>query len=303
LNYSAVSIANLALGRLGARNTITSLTDNSPNAVKVNAVWDHIIQEVLSERDWKFAKIRVNLQLAAGASFTGSIAANVLTVTAVASGAVLAGQIVNGPGVIYPTTITSQTGGTNGGVGTYTVDTAQTIGSEVLCGSVSAVYGFGYAWAMPSDFLRFVRPQKKPMDRNNWGWFWGPEGSGWYHHRDRPFWPYDYDYKVETLAIDGNKYVLTDYSGWKGPAKITYIRLITDYSQLMPGFVNALAFRLAGELSIAITEDKQKGQMMEQMYRGALNSAEAQNECMDLVSFDESGSESWAQAGRYVRWY
>jgi hypothetical protein len=96
------------------------------------------------------------------------------------------------------------------------------------------------------------------------------------------------------------KYALTNYGGWRGPAAINYIQLISDYSQLMPGFVNCLANRLAMELSIGITEDKQKFQMAQEMYKESLNSAEAQNESMDY-SEDESGTESWARAGRYVR--
>jgi hypothetical protein len=128
------------------------------------------------------------------------------------------------------------------------------------------------------------------------------EGWGWYHRNDPPVWPHGYPYVVETLPIDGNKYLLTDYGGWHGPVKINYIRLISDYTQLMPGFVNCLAFRLAQELSIAITEDKQKFQQMEQMYRDSLNSAEAQNETMDYQQ-DEAGSETWERAGRWVRWW
>jgi hypothetical protein len=94
---------------------------------------------------------------------------------------------------------------------------------------------------------------------------------------------------------------VTNYTGWCGPAMITYIQLISDYSQLMPGFVNCLCNRLAMELSIGITEDKQKFELMESRYKDSLNSAEAQNECLDFS--DEDGNESWAEAGRYARWY
>ena len=81
---------------------------------------------------------------------------------------------------------------------------------------------------------------------------------------------------------------------------ITYIQLISDYTQLMPGFVNCLANRLAMELSIGVTEDKQKFELMQGMYKESLNSAEAQNECLDF-SEDEDGSTSWEDAGRSVR--
>ena len=296
MNYSQASISNLALGRIGARGNIVDVNENSPNAVKILAVWDAIFQEVLSERDWKFAKIRAQLAQASSCSFTGSIAANTLTVSAVASGQLVVGQIISGSGVCPGTTITVIVSG-GGGPGVYTVSQSQTVSSESMIGSIRPLYAYRHAWAMPSDFLRFVRPHKRPPNRD-YGWLWGTEGWGWYSRSDPPFWPCGFPYIVETLPVDGNKYALTDYGGCYGPAKINYIRLITDYTQLMPGFVNCLANRLAMELSIAITEDKAKWQGMEQMYRDSLNSAEAQNETMDYQQ-DESGSESWERAGRY----
>lgn len=230
MNYSQTGISNLSLGRIGARGQITDINEPNPNAVKVLAVWNHIFQEVISERDWKFAKIRVELEES----------------------------------------------------------------------SIRPLYAYRHAWALPSDFLRFVRPHKRPQDRNYF-WLWGPEGWGWYHRDDPPFWPPGYAYVVETLPVDGNKYVLTNYGGFHGPAKINYIRLISDYTQLMPGFVNCLAWRLAAELAVGVTEDKQKFQTAEQMYRDSLNSAEAQNECMDYER-DEAGSDSWEHAGRYYEY-
>lgn len=245
MNYSQASISNLALGRLGARNQIVDINENSPNAVKCLAVWDAVFQEVLSERDWKFAKTRVDLQLS----------------------------------------------------------------------PLKPLYAYRHAWALPADFLRFVRPHKRPPDRHRfaWMWLWGPEGWGWYSRSDPPFWPQDTVYVIERLTPpitnppcacpcppQAGKYALTNYGGWYGPAKINYIQLITDYTQLMPGFVNCLANRLAMELSIGITEDKAKRQDLKDEYKESLNSAEAQNESSDYME-DESGSESWERAGRYVR--
>jgi hypothetical protein len=243
LNYSQASISNLALGRIGARGQITDINEGSPNAVKLLAVWDSVFQEVLSERDWKFAKTRVQLQLSL----------------------------------------------------------------------VTPLYAYKYAWALPGDFLRFVRPHKRPSDRS-YAWLWGPEGEGWYRRDDPPFWPGGHAYVVETMTagwlvappadpvpypdpFPAGKYALTNYGGCHGPAAINYIRLIDDYTQLMPGFVNCLAWRLAAELAVSVTEDKAKFQGAEQMYRDSLNSAEAQNETMDF-SKDESGSSSWERAGR-----
>ena len=80
---------------------------------------------------------------------------------------------------------------------------------------------------------------------------------------------------------------------------INYIQLISDYTQLMPGFVDCLCFRLAQELAIPVTEDKTKYEDMKAAYKETLNSAEAQNECLDYS--DETGSTSWEDAGRWVR--
>ena len=301
MNYSQTGIANLALGRIGARGTITSVDENSPNAVKILSVWDFIFQEVLAERDWKFAKTRVQLQQAASCSFTGSITGSVLTVTAVASGVLQASQTLCGSG-ITPGTLISSLGTGTGGVGTYNVSQSQTVASGSMTATTRPLYGYKFAWALPADLLRFVRPHKRPPDRFRFWWGWGPEGDGWYSRTDPPFWPVGWPYIVETLPVDGNSCALTDYGGWEGPAMINYIRLITDLTQLMPGFVNCLANRLAMELAIPITEDKTKFELMEKMYKESLNSAEAQNECLDF-SQDEAGSDSWERAGRYGRFW
>src|SRR6185437_365619 len=251
MNYSKTSLANLALNRIGARGQIVNIdTEHSPNALKCLNVWDAIFAEVLSERDWKFAKTRQQLQLS----------------------------------------------------------------------PVTPLYTYRFAWALPVDFLRCVRPRKRQIDRN-YVWFNGPECGGWYHRDDPPFWPNAFDYKVETLTagwqiippappvpypapFPTGRYALTNYGGeFQGaPAAITYIRLITDYSQLTPGFVNCFAYRLAKELCIGVTEDKNKWQLMDEQYKEALNSAEAQNESSDTQE-DEAGSDSWVSAGRnYGAW-
>lgn len=292
MNYSQAQICNVALGRIGARGQLVSINDNSPNAVKCLAIWDVIFQEVLSERDWKFAKMRTQLQIASSSQFTGSITGNTLAVTSVISGTVIVGQTLTGTNVVGGTVITAGSGTS------FTVNITQTTGNQTINGEVTPVYGWKHAWALPSDLLRFVRPTRIQTRRHTY-WCWSPEGWGWYRREDPPFWP-NVDYKVETLSIDGNKYALTNYGGNAGPAMITYIRLISDYTQLMPGFVNCLANRLAMELCIGVTEDKSKFQLMQTMYTDSLNSAEAQNECLDF-SADEDGSTSWEDAGRCIR--
>jgi hypothetical protein len=67
----------------------------------------------------------------APAAFTGSITAQTLTVTNVASGTLFVGESLVGPGIAQGTTITAFGSG-SGGTGTYTISTSQTVASETL---------------------------------------------------------------------------------------------------------------------------------------------------------------------------
>lgn len=84
---------------------------------------------------------------AVAASVTGSIAADVLTVTAVTSGTLSIGQSISGSGMTAGTRIVSQLTGTTGGVGTYTVNVSQTFASGAITGAVGSSYTLG------TDFL------------------------------------------------------------------------------------------------------------------------------------------------------
>lgn len=59
--YSDVGIANMALQRIGAKSSISALNEGTPNAIKANAVWEYIRDEVLEEIKPKFATLRVAL--------------------------------------------------------------------------------------------------------------------------------------------------------------------------------------------------------------------------------------------------
>ena len=65
------------------------------------------------------------------AQFTGAIANQTLTVSAVASGNLVVGETLYGPGITAGTTITGEGTGT-GGAGTYVVSVAQTVKSATL---------------------------------------------------------------------------------------------------------------------------------------------------------------------------
>jgi hypothetical protein len=72
-------------------------------------------------------------------SLTGSVSGTTLTVTAVASGYLAAGQALAdaGPSLLPGTTITDQIGGTPGGIGTYSVNQPQIVASEAMTTSLT----------------------------------------------------------------------------------------------------------------------------------------------------------------------
>lgn len=83
-------------------------------------------------------------------SVTGSISGNVLTVTAVSAGTLPVGALITGTGVTAGTKVTGQLSGTAGGVGTYSVNIAQ----SVLDGTaISATFGTLTVTAVASGTL------------------------------------------------------------------------------------------------------------------------------------------------------
>lgn len=86
------------------------------------------------------------------AVFTGTIdngtppgAGTVLTVSAVSSGTILTGMKISGTGITVGTQITAQVSGTTGGVGVYTVDTSQEVGSITITGTRASKIVFDYS--------------------------------------------------------------------------------------------------------------------------------------------------------------
>jgi hypothetical protein len=70
-----------------------------------------------------------------GASFTGSISGNILTVTAIASGAIAQGQTLSGTGITAGTKITQFLTGAGGNInetGTYQLNISQTVASTTI---------------------------------------------------------------------------------------------------------------------------------------------------------------------------
>jgi hypothetical protein len=101
---------------------------------------DHLlvftVQEVIHELTGGVFTYTIGQGGTVGASFTGSISGTVLTVTALASGAVSAGQVVSGAGITAGTSITSLGtalgGNGNAALGTYNLSLPNTFGPGSL---------------------------------------------------------------------------------------------------------------------------------------------------------------------------
>ena len=164
---------------------------------------------------------------------------------------------------------------------------------ELQQSSSSPLYAYNYAYALPADYLRLVRPRPREDDRRLW-WSVGT-------------WPYEHDWPVSPPWVDpyiietvnGVMCLLTDHNNDVYPLYINYIKLITDMTILTPAFVNSLTNRLCAELAIAITEDKQKSEGFMTAYRNSLNTSSALNEQADYLH-DEAGGHEWVRAGRFV---
>jgi len=137
-------------------------------------------------------------------------------------------------------------------------------------------FGYDYAYGLPVDFLRLAYATKD-------------EPSVYLENTAA-----EYPHVIETLS-DGNLYLLTDYDNESYDIYIRAIRRVTDPQKYFPSFIDALAWRLAAELSTPLKEDQFKQCM--QMYDFSLTRAEGVNQSFDFLE-DETGSSSWIDAGR-----
>lgn len=136
------------------------------------------------------------------------------------------------------------------------------------------LYGWDYAYPLPSDFLKLCLGT--PEDPSVY-----PTGNAWV---------------IETLP-SGRMVLLTDYDNSSNDLYINYIRRVVDVTKYSPSFVSALAFRLAAELAIPLTEGMKKYNTLISIYEVALRKAVGVNQSGDYLE-DEQGSTDWENAGR-----
>lgn len=105
------------------------------------------------------------------ATFTGSIAADILTVTAVASGALAVGSVLTDTdfALAPATAVLAQLTGPAGGAGTYTVNKAQTVDSETMSATGNGQREPLYSTAtnVPMQFQALTNQQLEHVDALN----------------------------------------------------------------------------------------------------------------------------------------
>ncbi len=125
LSKSGITIVGLGVG--ASRPTFTL---DTANTATINVVASNVsIQNCVFVGN--FLSIATVFTMG-GASVTGVISGTTLTVTAVGSGTLYVGSVITGTAITPNTTIVSQTSGTTGGIGVYTVNFSQTFASGTI---------------------------------------------------------------------------------------------------------------------------------------------------------------------------
>lgn len=381
MSYTQVGIVNLALNRIGVKR-IASMTEDSSQALAANAIWEYIRDEVLGEKDWKFAKKRAAIGKVAETPPSGYDYAYVVpddflrigTGTSDDPGIYPSGypykfetmDVIAGIGGIAefnPTSPYTSAAASRVKVGRYcelnvgsekklyvaatykqddvtfieiecesnsadtlavtasgytiTIKLANATGAkntaaliQTAIRALSAVNGIDVtAWTVTQNAAYLASYPTTGVDISA-----VPMGNG-----DKVFVcilnvtgtaantslfpPVESTYWSEVVP-SATLCLVTDYDNDTGGEELvlTYIRRLTDVTIYHPSFINALAFRLAAELAIHLTEGIVKFKGMMELYFLALSHAEEINQSLDYFDVVEDWkpekSSSWTNAGR-----
>lgn len=137
---TTISITEQQLyGALGAFLTSVVLAGTGVYQSQINRVAEPAEEDFVLMNSTTQQRLAGNVDAAADALFTGSIAGTVLTITSVNFGVIAVGSPVLGVGIAANTVVTGFGTGT-GGVGTYAINTSQTITSQkIACGMATKV--------------------------------------------------------------------------------------------------------------------------------------------------------------------
>ena len=264
-----VDICNLALRRLGAQE-ITAIDDGSKNADHCNAFWTYIIDEVLDDYPWNFAKKTRTLNYLPGYGYYTEDDIKTISNITAANPAVVS---CTGHGFFdeYTVHIYDVEGMTEVNGGIYeiekiTADTFRLLGIDsstwtayTACGScirkeAESKYSGGYSYSLPSDYLK--------------GLYLDGERSEW-----------------EIMGSAYNRRLLTTVSD----AILTYVSEETTTTNMLNRFINTTAWRLAAELAIPLSKKDATQDKMMAMYNYVLGKStvsDARSERQSLIDDD-----------------
>jgi hypothetical protein len=331
LAYTQVGIVNLALGRLGVK-VITTITEVTPQAQAANRVWEYIRDEVLEAKEWRFAKTRDKLARAPVSPMYTYDYAYVLPndflrlpkgkdpvedpafyPISVLDYKFETLQLPEGLEKITNGTFTgASTGWTLGTGWTYASNQVGKVAGAVntlsqIVGSMVSVPVVGESYQVSFDVVAISGGALMPQFGGSYG---SPVSDARVHTQIIEatsatsgfiLTPMDPDVVctidlVSSFKVADRLCILTDYEDDEdNPVYMTYIKKVTDVTKYPPSFIDALAWRLAKELSINLPESPVKFNFCQNQYELSLLRAEEATQSMDYV---ETSSDDWEMAGR-----
>jgi hypothetical protein len=305
--YTKLEIANKALRNLGAAK-INSLTEDSDRARDVNAVYDFMQDEVLESADWRFAKIRVALVK------SGTTPANFYDFAYLIPDDFM--RIFQEKELDPAVFESGNYVGLNGficAVGykfTYVVETLDD-GTECLFTDYDSDNG--------DLFLTYIRRAVGGLSQD---FVITNSGLGDLYLTDSPAVTITGDTEVFTLGADASSPIA---SGESSTFTIDFTpSVVGDYTATvsianndsdenpytfalagegaLPNytakFVDTLAWRIAAELAIKVTNSTTKEEQAMIRYEQALKGAVGLDQSLDFLE-SETGDNSWSGAGRW----
>jgi hypothetical protein len=273
-----VNICNLALRRLGARE-ITAIDDGTKNADHCSAFWDYILDEVLDDYAWNFAKKSRTLNYTSGfgefsdtdiKTISGITQANPAVVSCTGHGFldehtvyiydVLGMTEVNGE--VYEIEKIDANSFRLLGINSSPWTAYDSCGSCIRKESQSK-YSEGYTYDLPADYLKAL-------------------------HLDGEI----YDFEIAGTGF--NRRLMTTVSD----AVLVYVAEETTTTNMLNRFISTMAWRLASELAIPLGKKAATQEKMMGMYNyvlGKSTATDARSERQALVDADP-----WLVSGGFI---
>ena len=271
-----VNICNLALRRMGAQE-ITTIDDGSKNADHCSAFWDYVLDEVLDDYAWNFAKKTRSLDYVCGYGVYSDDDIKTITNITQADPAVVT-CASHGFLDEYTVYIYDVEGMTEVNKRVYEIQKVDANSFRLLgmnstkwtaytaCGSVirkeaESKYSQGYSYYLPADFLKALN-----IDGMT-------------------------DYEI--MGTGYNRRLLTTQSD----AVLVYVSEETTTTSMLNRFISTMAWRLAAELAIPLTKKGATQDKMMGMYNYVLGKStvtDARSERMPLEDADP-----WLIAGNF----